>query len=82
MTRKAKYPRLHDGECFTINPRTEYLTFACCSCGHVHVFDFVDVQDNKLKIMISSNRRASARLRSLKYGDLHAGVGKWKMVRR
>lgn len=81
-----KYRKYLDGEKFDLNVDNEYLRFACCSCGHVHVFDF-DISDPNIpaqfKVTIDSDRRATAQLRRSNFGDLQTNKKQlWKMTKR
>jgi len=77
----GKYSRLIDGEVYQINPRKEFLNFACCDCGMVHDFHFRVIGTKTLQYEVFQRPRKTAALRKYKFGNLHRGVKSWLLTR-
>jgi len=57
---------------------------ACCDCGLVHTFTFKKIRGGggyRFKVTVVREYRSTGQLRRHKAGDLHTGVGGWRMVR-
>ncbi len=77
----SEYGRLDAFEVTRINPKDTILRLACCDCGLVHEIGLA-IEGEEVGIAFLSKRRNTAQLRRNHYGNLHKGVGKWKIVRR
>ena len=67
----SKYPKLKDGESFTLDLNKQDLSLACCDCGKVHIFQFHHIRDNIWDFTIFSNQRATGQLRRHKFGKFN-----------
>ena len=74
----SKYEKLEDNEAYRFD-KDDILRFACCDCGMVHDFR---VAGTKKYVYFSATQRPrnTAQLRRNRYGNLHKGVGKWRMM--
>jgi len=89
-----KYPKIGDGDPVRLSigkygKRTEnlvdveaqdVLSFACCDCGMVHQFVPIRINSKEINVHIVRQDRSTAQLRRHRFGNLHDGVGKWKIV--
>lgn len=78
-----KYPKIKvGGEGYIFDPQETTLKIACCDCGLVHYYAF-EIIDNKIKLQVFSDKRATAQLRRHKYGKLqHCSKAKYEMVKK
>ena len=75
----SKYITMKDGEEHSINLTNEYVRYACCDCGMVHIINF-SVSEDKLSFTFTQDSRASGQMRRHRFGNLHEGVSKWKLI--
>jgi len=76
-----KYNQITDGDILEIDLDPLDWRIKCCDCGMVHLFQFKKVKRSVYQITITQEPRRTAQARRHKAGDLHQGVGGWKMVR-
>ena len=77
----SKYTHIEDGEVNSLNIKNnEWLRFACCDCGMVHSINF-EYKRGTLYFTMTQDPIASAQMRRRHFGELHNGIGKWKLVR-
>jgi len=77
----SKYSNIEDGEINSLDIKNkEWLRFACCHCGMVHSITF-EYKNNILYFTMTQDPRASTQMRRRHFGELHNGIGKWKLVR-
>ncbi len=58
----------------------DVLMFACCDCGMVHQFVPVRINSKEINVHIVRKDGSTGQLRRTRFGNLHKGVGKWKMI--
>jgi len=76
----SKYTKVEDGDTNSLNIKNnEWIKFACCDCGMVHSITFKYEKDI-LYYTMTQDPRASAQMRRRHFGELHNGIGKWKLV--
>jgi len=80
---KGTYPEITDGGKFNVDIDNEYLRFACCSCGHVHIFVIDREEKGKCKVTLDSDRKGTAQLRRHNFGSLQKkNPTKWDIKRK
>ncbi len=75
----SKFEQLEDGEAYCIE-EDESLCFGCCDCGMVHHFD-IACTGKRIYLRVTQQPRKTGQLRRNRFGNLHRGVRKWKLVR-
>ena len=75
------YNQITDGDILEIDLASLDWRIECCDCGMVHLFQFKKVERWVYQITITQEPRRTAQVRRHKSGNLHTGVGGWKMVR-
>lgn len=57
-----KYMQVYDNVPYTIDPKREIDTNACCDCGLVHDI-YYEIKNHKVVVMKRVNRRSTAQMR-------------------
>lgn len=75
----GKYGKKHDG---VIDIEGDSISFACCDCGMVHQFIPVRLTKSDIALHIIRKDRSTGQLRRHRFGKLHKGVGKWRLIKK
>jgi len=78
----SKYIQLTDYETVMLDHKKgEILRFACCDCGMVHSIAAVPETEDTVGIVFRQEPRRTGQLRRHGFGNLHRGVGKFKLIK-
>jgi len=75
-----RYEQRFNGTPFKVDLADDWK-IRCCDCGLTHTLRFERIRGLLFEVTSQTENRRTAQARRHKAGDLHKGVGGWKMVR-